>query len=178
MQATEQAKGQSVLEHGHSVRRYYQDLRAHVLEGTPLQYEWKIPDWARDKGLWERVVDDQDATLYQVWHDCGKPYCRVVDEEGRAHFPDHARVSGETWRRVGGSEQVARLMELDMDIHLLKADDLQEFASRPEAATLLLTGLCEVHSNASMFGGLDSTSFKAKWKHLDRRGKQLSKMIV
>ena len=62
---------------------------------------------------------------------------------------------------------------MDMDIHLLKAVGVEEFASRPEAATLLLTGLAEVHSNAAMFGGISSTSFKIKWKQIDRRGKAI-----
>ena len=62
---------------------------------------------------------------------------------------------------------------MDMDIHLLKADGIEEFASRPEAATLLLTSLAEIHSNAAMFGGIDSTSFKIKWKHINKRGKKI-----
>jgi hypothetical protein len=64
-----------------------------------------------------------------------------------------------------------------MDIHLLKAEGLAAFCERPEAASLLLTGLCEVHANGSMFGGIDSTSFKMKWKHIDRRGKQIARMV-
>ena len=60
-----------------------------------------------------------------------------------------------------------------MDLHLLKACDMEEFASRPEAVSLLIVALAEVHSNAEMFGGMDSTSFKIKWKHLNQRGKSL-----
>jgi len=41
----------------------------------------------------------------------------------------------------------------------------------PEAAALLLTAIAEVHSNAEMFGGHDSDSFKAKIKRLDKRGR-------
>ncbi len=67
----------------------------------------------------------------------------------------------------------ARLMGMDMDAHLLKADGIQEFADRPEAVTLLLTSLAEVHSNAAMFGGVDSDSFKIKAKHLEKRGRQV-----
>ncbi|MNC77597.1 hypothetical protein D3C75_1295840 [compost metagenome] len=64
-----------------------------------------------------------------------------------------------------------------MDIHLLKDEGIAEFAKRQEAATLLLTGLAEVHSNARMFGGLDSTSFKIKWKHIDKRGKKIVALL-
>ena len=69
-------------------------------------------------------------------------------------------------------------MGLDMEVHTMKADDLDEFCQRPEAASLLITAMCEIHSNASMFGGIDSTSFKMKWKHLDRRGKQIAKALA
>lgn len=81
------------------------------------------------------------------------------------------------WLSAGGDPQAARLMGMDMDIHALKADEIEEFCSRPEAITLLLTGLAEIHSNASMFGGIESTSFKIKWKQIDRRGKAICRHI-
>jgi len=62
---------------------------------------------------------------------------------------------------------------MDMDVHLLKDAGVDGFSSRPEAATLLLTALAEIHSNAEMFGGIESTSFKIKWKQLNRRGKKI-----
>lgn len=65
-----------------------------------------------------------------------------------------------------------------MDFHLLKAEDVVQFASNPLAIPLMLTGLAEIHANASMFGGLDSTSFKIKWKHIDKRGRQVLSHIV
>jgi hypothetical protein len=64
-----------------------------------------------------------------------------VDEEGRQHFPNHAQASEELWRSIGGNEEVATLIGMDMDIHLLKGDQVEAFASRKEAATLLLAGL-------------------------------------
>lgn len=60
-----------------------------------------------------------------------------------------------------------------MDIHTLKSEGVDEFCKNPYALTLLLTGLAEIHSNAAMFGGMDSTSFKIKWKCLNQRGKQI-----
>jgi hypothetical protein len=65
---------------------------------------------------------------------------------------------------------------MDMDIHLLKDVDVLEFSKRPEAMTLLLTGLSEIHSNCAMFGGIESTSFKIKWKHINKRGNAILKM--
>lgn len=113
------------------------------------------------------------------WHDCGKPFCKVVDSEGKSHFPGHAKKSAEIFRELYPEwEQSARLIEQDMDIHTLSAEELEEFAKRPEAVALLLSGLAAVHANAEMFGGLMSDSFKSKWKHLDRRGKALCKIIL
>lgn len=174
MMACEQMPGMSVLEHGHSVHRYFMDLMGHVLEGRPLAYEWKLPDWAKEPALWEKTTSLEVMRLYQTYHDCGKPACREIDADGRVHFPNHASVSARMWRSIGGDEAVARLIERDMDIHLLKAEGLQSFLDQPEAPTLLLTGLAEIHSNASMFGGIGSTSFKMKWKQIDRRGKQIT----
>ena len=73
---------------------------------------------------------------------------------------------------------IGGLIGMDMDIHLLNAESLKEFSERPEAISLLITGLCEIHSNAAMFGGIDSTSFKIKYKHIDKRGRQLLNLIA
>lgn len=108
----------------------------------------------------------------------GKSHCRVVDEDGRQHFPDHAAVSARVWREADGDEEVARLIAMDMDVHLLKDEGVAEFATRREARALLLTGLAEVHANASMFGGVESTSFKIKWKHLNKRGRAILRAIA
>lgn len=104
---------------------------------------------------------------------CAKPIVLQVDEDGRRHFPGHAKASKQVWLAVGGNPMAARLMGMDMDAHLLKADGIAEFAARPEAATLLLTALAEVHSNAAMFGGIESDGFKIKAKHLEKRGRQV-----
>lgn len=111
---------------------------------------------------------------YLVFHDCGKPFCRE-EKNGRPHFPGHAKMSAEAWRAIGGSAQACTLMYMDMDIHTLKASELEEFAQRPEWASLLIAGLCEVHANARMFGGIETSNFKAKWKQIDRRGKGILK---
>jgi len=44
MSECEQTKGQSVLDHGISVKNYLFDLINHLRTGTTLQYEWKLPD--------------------------------------------------------------------------------------------------------------------------------------
>jgi hypothetical protein len=109
-------------------------------------------------------------------HDCGKPFCLTIDEEGRKHFPNHAQISYDVFKSLFEDGLAAELILHDMDIHLLKADGVEEFAKRPNALTHLLIGLSELHSNARMFGGIDSTSFKIKYKALDSRGKQITKI--
>lgn len=172
-----QTEDMSVLMHGYSVHDYYQDLINHIQEGEPLKYEWKLPDWIHEEWVWHDHSKLSDETIknYHIYHDCGKPDVLYYDEDGRKHFPDHAAASCKAWAAVGGSLEECELIYHDMDIHLLKADGVMKFAQNPHWATLLLTGLCEIHSNASMFGGIDSTSFKIKWKQIKKRGNAIIK---
>jgi hypothetical protein len=34
----------------------------------------------------------EDIKEYQIMHDCGKPYCITIDEDGRRHFPPYKRI--------------------------------------------------------------------------------------
>jgi hypothetical protein len=110
---------------------------------------------------------------YQIYHDCGKPLCIEFDEKGMRHFPNHAEISYQLWKSIHGDTDIAWLIRHDMDIHLAKAKDTETIASTKYWATQLLTGLTEVHANASMFGGIDSTSFKIKAKNLNKMGKRI-----
>jgi hypothetical protein len=116
---------------------------------------------------------------YQVYHDCGKPFCLQIDPEThKRRYPNHALVSYDTWLACGGDTTVADLIKRDMELHLCKASDIPEFClDKSQAAALLLTAFCEIFANASMFGGLESDSFKIKFKQLDRRGAQIIKQL-
>jgi hypothetical protein len=98
-----------------------------------------------------------------------------VDENGRKHFPNHAEISYKTFTRFFENTAAAELIRSDMDIHCLKSEGVDEFCKNPNCLTLLLSGLAEIHSNSQMFGGMDSTSFKIKWKAITQRGKQIIK---
>ena len=168
-----QSKGQDMLQHGEAVRDKYLQMLGALRVGE-LPAGWRCPTWltAQSAGLFlDRLPRDSVMAYYHLYHDCGKPQVRAVDEQGRPHFPGHAEASARVWRQNGGCEEVAQLIAQDMDVHLLKAEDVPEFAARPTAPALLLTGLAEVHANALMFGGQESPSFKAKLKHLERRGR-------
>ncbi len=178
MSNCEQTKGQSVLQHGESVQKYLFDLINHLRSGSPLEYEWRLPDWVLENKdlILSSLPDDETLGLYTVYHDCGKPYCLQVDEDGKRHFPDHAEVSYKIFKEHFDNPVAAELIRRDMDIHLLKADGVGDFASSPYAITLLITGLSEIHANCKMFGGTESTSFKIKWKAITSRGKQIIKI--
>jgi hypothetical protein len=177
MRATEQAPGLSILDHGRQVRDFYRDLIAHLRTGSPLRHPWRLPDWIFDPKLIDRLAGDRIMARYHLFHDCGKPETLTIDADGRRHFPNHAEASASAWARAGGDPEIGRLIAMDMDIHRIKDADCAEFAARPEACSLILTGLAEIHANAAMFGGLESQSFKMKWKQIDRRGKAILKLL-
>lgn len=179
MKSCNQSKDQSVLDHGISVKNYTFDLINHLRNGDDLKYEWRIPDWLyENKDMFlSNLPSDKTLKYYTVLHDCGKPYCLEYDNDGRKHFKNHAKVSKVTFDSLFNDKISSYLIEHDMDIHLLKSDGVEEFCKKPHALTLLLVGLCELHSNASMFGGLESTSFKIKWKSINQRGKKIIKIL-
>jgi hypothetical protein len=178
MQECPQTETQSVYEHGISVKEHIFQLIKYLKTGQ-ISNNWRLPDWLPEyRGqLLVALLPEDIIEEYTTYHDCGKPYCRLVDENGKPHFPNHAEVSYSTWLNVGGNTQAAQLMKMDMMIHTIKAADIDDFIKHPEAATLLLAGLAEIHSNAKMFGGIDSTSFKIKWNQINKRGKAICQKL-
>jgi hypothetical protein len=178
----EQTKGQSVYAHGQSVCEYYVELMDH-LKGLYSIYKsnWRLPDWldAYRQEILDNLWEDERIQTYALYHDNGKPYVRTVDKKtGEVHFPNHAAASEYIWACVGGNQIVGHLIGQDMLIHTGSAEDIQEYIDHADiksAITLLIVALCEIHSNARLFGGIESTSFKSKWKKLDRRGRQILK---
>jgi len=101
MKSCEQTKGLSVLAHGLMVHRYFMDLYNHVMQESPLKHQWRLPEWSLDKRLWGQVLPLKTIKHYQIFHDCGKPYCLEIDNEEKRHFPNHAEVSGQVWESYG-----------------------------------------------------------------------------
>lgn len=164
----------SVLGHGLAVKRKASRLVKGDFEGFTL------PDWFKDnfQSISECIYDWKVIKRYAIWHDCGKPYCRTVDPEGKQHFDSHAEKSKETFLKVSQNQVIADLIGNDMVLHTIKANELDTMLksgklSRPDGFTLLVVAFAELHANAEMFGGTESVSFKIKYKQLDKRGKQI-----
>ena len=137
---------------------------------------WVLPDWfIKNKSfiIGQILPFEEQILIYQQWHDCGKPYCKVIDAEGRIHYPDHAGVSGSIWNSLGGDALIGEFIARDMECHLLKPSEAKEYAKKPHAIIMLISALCETHANAQMFGGFDSESFKIKYKRLDKSGDRI-----
>lgn len=98
-----------------------------------------------------------------------------MDETG-IHYPNHAQVSADYWKDCGGSQDVENLIRHDMFFHTCSAKDLEDTVlTKQELSTLLLSSLAEIHANAELFGGIESTNFKIKFKQIDKRGKKFCK---
>ena len=180
MKTCHQTPTQTVLEHGESVQDNLSRISAHLDgdDGTGL----KLPDWCYQyrKELLENCYGADVTGPYTVYHDCGKPYCRVVDDQGRQHFPDHAAVSKRVWLEAGGERLVGDLIGYDMCLHTMLAEEIPTYLlvwGQRITCTLLLVALSEIHSNAALFGGIESISFKTKFKQLDRRGRAITKSM-
>lgn len=173
MSRTPQTSTQSVLQHGLSVWLFVQKILMKDTEGL------RLPDWFLDNydNILRSLHDREIMKAYAIMHDCGKPYCKEIDAEGKQHFPNHAAISEQTYASIkDANPNVARLIGLDMLLHTANADEITALSlSREDAFTLLVTAFAEIHSNAGMFGGIETVSFKSKWKTLDRRGKMLCK---
>jgi hypothetical protein len=173
MRNCEQTKGLSIMQHGESVWDYTQKILNRE-EGL------RIPKWLSENFdfIISNIHSLDTIKDYNVYHDCGKPYCLEIDSEGRRHFPNHAEVSKSTWLSFSDDKAVADLIGWDMVMHTYTADQIKDLnLSIVDYFTLLVTALAEVHSNASMFGGIESISFKSKWKKIDKRGNMLIKMF-
>lgn len=181
----EQTKGQSVYQHGRSVYDHICTLIDALKNNQELpKSSWRLPDWIFDykDQILNNLHSEEILQLYTLYHDCGKSFCKEIDENSKAHFPDHANVSREVWLSVGGDPVVGDLIGWDMILHTANAEEIQQWLlewTPQDACTLLLAALAEIHSNAKMFGenGIDSVSFKMKYKNLDRRGKQICKCL-
>lgn len=181
MNECEQTKGMSVLDHGLSVWEALESIR-NILEGKETEKDYKLPEWLINnsdkflKTFYE--IGEYALRKYTILHDIGKPFCRTVDENGKVHFPDHAKESVKTWERISYNSKtdnlISKLIAEDMDIHLLRPKDAIIYKQTHNFWMIqLLVGLSELHANSTMFGGIESDGFKIKYKYLDKCGAKM-----
>jgi hypothetical protein len=181
MKATYQFKDQNVLQHGESVYKYFQKVMESIINGSSLYNDVIIPEhyFTHKDFIINNLYTEEQLKEYIIYHDLGKPYCKIIDDSGKQHFPNHAEKSYEIYKQIFNDDEVAELIKDDMDIHLLKDDGISEFIKKPtkQIITHLVVGLSELLSNAQMFGGLESDGFKIKYKNLFKRSKKILSLI-
>lgn len=137
----------------------------------------QIPQWFVDNHHWlvNSLEDWETIQAYTLWHDCGKPFCLQIAEDGKQRFPNHAEVSEKIFNEVfPGNIKIGKLIGLDMLMHSKKFEDIEAMGlDNKTLITLLVTAFAEINSNAALFGGHKSDSFKIKYKKLDKLGKKL-----
>lgn len=181
MEGCEQAPGQDLLAHGLAVRDHLRSLVALLAGAGPLEgaiapsgIGWRLPAWVavHRQSLVAELASARVMDRYTTMHDCGKARAdRARQPDDPRRFPDHAAHSAAVWAGLGGDPEVGALIAADMDLHTLAPAEVAGFAARAQAPVLLVAGLAELHANAGLFGGTDSTSFKIKSKFLERRGR-------
>lgn len=146
----------------------------------------EVNDWYKklcaDPGLtgderiieWFRSYQPADLKQYHFFHDCGKPFCRIVDESGKEHYPNHSQESARKFVEMFGHSQNADMILHDMDFHTKRGDDLTTVWKLSFADHLYATAWAEVFANAESFGGRESDSFKIKRKRLIQALKKIS----
>jgi hypothetical protein len=178
MRNCDQAPGQSILDHGLAVWTQYQKL----LNGDTSAM--RLPQWyLQYKDQIHPLLHPHSILLnYAIYHDCGKPFCLEIGDDGKKRFPNHAATSkvtyGEHFGTSGDAALIAELIGLDMIFHTESYEEIVARNLSPNTlCTLMLAALSELHANAEMFGGIESTSFKIKWKRLDKLGAKICKRL-
>lgn len=161
------------LGHGMDCAKRYRDMTYALRQGRRIEH---APRWLTLYGkellALQRPMAEMQA--YLINHDCGKAAVLRRDSKGRPHFPGHAEKSAQLWRAAGRPEPQAQLMELDMALHTLPVADMAEFSTHFLAPSLLLATQAQLFSNAAtIFGGVESPSYRKKQAALDERARVL-----
>ena len=179
MKSTEQMEGLSVYDHGIMVNDMYNKIIDNI-DCLDTVFD-KVPKWLSENSDYIKTelekFDKNIIETYLIMHDIGKVDTLTIDENGRRHFPNHTQVSHDVWLELGGNEKVAKMMLHDMDFHLLKNVGIPDFMKNENFLLHMVVSFAEVVSNSFLFGGFESTSFKIKFKQLEKRGNAIFKLI-
>lgn len=178
MLSTYQFENQNMLEHGFSVKKSFDLIKDKILNNNLQDLESFGFPVSCGKLLLDSIKDIESFNTYMVYHDCGKPDSKII-VEGRVHYPNHAEISSIKFKyhakniiKADKLDYICNLINLDMEFHSKKIEELKDFISNNEYATsLYLSAWASLISNAEMFGGYQSESFKIKAKKLKKIGK-------
>lgn len=140
---------------------------------------FRLPLWylKYNNQLLTNIYDFKTIKHYTIWHDISKPFIKQIDESGKVHYPDHANKSAELFRNhIRNDNIIIDLIGLDMLCHTSSFEEICKLKLPTKIiCTLLISALAELHSNAELFGGIESDSFKIKFKRLEKLGSKLCK---
>lgn len=153
-------------QHGIDVNKWYNKL----LDNPDVINNPEVISW------FNSYVPIEGIENYHYHHDIGKPYCIVYDESGKPHYPNHSQVSYNKYIEKFGDDGFADMILHDMDFHLAKGDEIKSVWKLPYSDHLYATAWAELYSNAEIFGGLESDSFKIKRKRLIKALKCVDKI--
>lgn len=173
MKSTHQFDRVDMLEHGKMVHIHWKKLLNSNYFQEITQLDNKFIDV-----IISYQYDISTMKIYHYFHDCGKPICKKIDENGKNHYPDHAKISSQLFKKCFESELIEKLILHDMIFHNSSAQDIENFLcyyqkDKNFLCSLYMTAWAEILANSTMFGGIDSTSFKIKKKKLIQFGKKL-----
>lgn len=137
------------------------------------------------KDVWQHTLDVVDraarqphpddkirlvVTLAAVFHDVGKPECRVVDSEGRVRFIGHerigARVAASVLRRLRFSAKTSRAVSLLVEHHMRLGSAIP---FTPSAARRLIRDLGDLTDPLVALCMADSSAIGRVEKQIDFR---------
>lgn len=176
MKNTFQTSNIDMLEHGLMVNKSYSKILKKEEEYT-RHFDFNDDDL---NSLLNLQYDVILMRHYQIYHDCGKPFCQERDENGKPHYPNHAEKSAEIHQQYFDCEIANKLIKNDMIFHSLKSEDLTQWILSNDInliASLYLTAWSELFANSLMFGGVNSDSFKIKKKKLNKSFKKIKELL-
>ena len=167
MSSTFQTQGQTILQHGYAVHEEYKKILTAIKNQDCTYY--RLPDGFTQHPKDLFPIDIMQC--YHIFHDCGKPFCIRIDENGRRHFDNHSEVSYNVFTKVfpGSSRVVHELIRSDMIYHSGTEEQLENLIRLKDSRfimSLLLTAFAEIYANCRMFGGCESVSFTNKHERL------------
>jgi CRISPR/Cas system-associated endonuclease Cas3-HD len=110
--------------------------------------------------------------LYLVFHDCGKPFCKTIDDT-KVHFYDHENLSYLIFKSVFNNKIASYLIKHDMDLHKSRTNNVQELKNLFLLDILCLSYVAEIYANRELFGGESSENFKIKKKQMESKIKKI-----